>query len=620
MPRPAWKFAFVSALATLSADVSIAARPAPVKDFSRQVEVVVGGRLRETAQGQAELSVSLWNKTDTAVAGPIFLVIDDTGVEQVQVGSHEEETAQGKPVFVLVPADQELLPGGMTSAFPLAFEIPEGLSRDDANRVKLSTRVFGRTGSPDARKLEQERQARADADFATRGKSYSQADLNAAIRLQEQVTPELLKKPDVLATGIVENAKGQLALQVYTELRSTAKQLPGTVGNLEVQVKPVPGGFKSGPSRSSVTLQNGVAMSKASRDKAAAEAKSGNNPNLVTAVDPAQRFDRPVPIGVSSFNAQTDDGGGGILCASGTLGVRAKDAGGKLYAISNSHVWGALGLASVGQLIVQPSQGDNNCLTEVDTNTIGTLVDFTDYTNSLNGPYFRPGITMNFIDAALMEVGEALDAEGNTVPAVGFATPSDGYGAPSSKILRQNRLGLQVQKYGRTTGYTRGYTSAMNVMATIGGATPAEATDFYRLDEYTGFGEYASLGAPGDSGSLIVTLEDRRPVSLLFAGGAVNLQQKTLTLGNQIGPVLDWFNVKIDDGADPNVQIGGPTAAGMTGRGGIAMGNVSKQDLIDFAGVDATTGGITGLLPADLVGRVKPNRKRLNPVTSGTSL
>jgi hypothetical protein len=160
----------------------------------------------------------------------------------------------------------------------------------------------------------------------------------------------------------------------------------------------------------------------------------------------------------------------------------------------------------------------------------------------------------------------------------------------------------------------------VNVEATIAGAAPPEDTDFYRCDEYLGQDPYPSLGAPGDSGSLIVTMADRRPVSLLFAGGSVGALNKTRTLGNQIGPVLDWFNVKIDDGTDPGVHTDGAGNVGMLGRGGLAMGNIARQDL--RIPVLTGTGGIiiNELLPPELRGRVKANRPPLIPVNNGSGL
>ncbi len=615
MPRPAWKFAIFSALATLTADVSVAAKPAPVKDFSRQVEVVAGGRLRETTAGQGELAVSLWNKTKSAIAGPIFLVIDESGLESVQVGSHGEETAQGKPVFELVPVGRQLLPGGMTPSLPVAFHIPAGMPREDANKVRLKTRVFGREAPADVAALAREKADREDADFSTRGKSYTQADLDGIRELQQQVSPELVKKPDVIGTAITEDSQGKLALRVYTESRAAAKTLPSRIGDYPVDIQPVPGGFKTGPSYDSVSRQSGGAASRRTRDarELADEPqrnKAGDNAQLVTRIDPMQRFARPVPIGVSAFNSGTLDGN--TICAAGTLGCRCIDSSGKLYALSNAHVFSDFGFATLGEVLVQPSQGDNNCVTDIANNAIGILVATTRYQNlDPQSRFFNPStLPMNFSDAGLAAVSSVLDSEGNQIPAVGFSTPSDGYGAPSSRVLLQSRLGLQVQKYGRTTGYTRGITTAIDIYAPIG--PNPDTTDNFRLDEYYGMAGYFPFGDGGDSGSLIVTLDDRRPVSLLFAGNSIR------TLANKIGPVLDRFNVRVDDGTNPNATTAGAGTAGLTGRGGIAFGNLTDADL--GLVVVTTTNGvtvITQLLPAELRGRVKPNRRPLIPVHNG---
>ncbi len=331
----------------------------------------------------------------------------------------------------------------------------------------------------------------------------------------------------------------------------------------------------------------------------------------MTPVDPTVRFERPVPIGVSSFNGDVG------ICAAGTLGFRVKDSSGKLYAISNSHVWAENGSATVGDQCVQPSPGDNACASDTANNTIGTLSDFTSYINNITGSrFFRSNtLPMNFIDAALVEVGTALDSTGATVIAVGTSTPSDGYGTPSSEIIRSNRIGLLVQKYGRTTGYTRGITTAVSVYSPIG-ATPAnENTEFYRLDEFIAVDKSAAFSQPGDSGSLIVSM-DRRPVSHLFAGGA-NSVGVDVTLGNRIGAVLDEFNVRIDDGTDAAVTVTGTGTTGLGGRGGIAYGNLVAADLDEFTVTDANGNTLPGLLPPELLGRVRPNGRPLIPASNG---
>jgi hypothetical protein len=68
-----------------------------------------------------------------------------------------------------------------------------------------------------------------------------------------------------------------------------------------------------------------------------------------------------------------------------------------------------------------------------------------------------------------------------------------------------------------------------------------------------------TFSAGGDSGSLIVTADDKKnPVGLLFAGSDMH------TIANPIGLVLDRFNVTIDDGSGASVSI---TPSSQSGQG-----------------------------------------------------
>lgn len=94
-------------------------------------------------------------------------------------------------------------------------------------------------------------------------------------------------------------------------------------------------------------------------------------------------------------------------------------------------------------------------------------------------------------------------------------------------------VGLPVTKSGRTTGVTRGQCTAVGASVRVGyGDFDAVLTDqdIYAADS----GEFS---AAGDSGSLIVTRETNRPVSLLFAGGG------GLTIGNPFRHVVAAFNL-----------------------------------------------------------------------------
>jgi hypothetical protein len=573
-------------LAAASTNLHAAAQPVKspgkVKDLAGRVEVVPSGRLRPMADGHAQVRVSLWNSTENDIHGPVFLVVDSTGIKDVTLENHPDQTASGKGVFEVLSAGEMIPAHGMTSAVALGFATPAGFDQEQANSFKLKARAFGREVPSQYATDKHE-----DDDFATQGKSYDAARLNEVMAIQERATAQLTKNPGVFGTGIAENSRGELVMRVYTETRGQAKNLPGSVEGVALDVRPIPGGFKADPARDTVIFKDGKALSKASRDAARTQstktkASSASKPNAAPGGDPTIRFDRPVPIGSSAFNA-TD------VCASGTLGFRCRDSSGKVYAVSNAHVFAKESLSSLGESMIQPSQGDSNCIINLDDDKIGELVDFVNWNLDPTG-LTPPGQLSNFMDCALMEVFLAKDPNGNDVPAVDTATPEDGYGTPSSKIVRVNRIGLQVQKYGRTSIYTRGFTSATNVFSLVGGSTGVVA--YYHLDEFLPVAPHFSLGQPGDSGSLIVTVDGNRPVSLLFAGGGNE------TLGNPIGRVLDRFNVKVDDGTQP-VTTEGDGNFGSSGRVGIAVSQVG-QDL-----------DIIGLLPPELQGRVK-NPKQNN--------
>jgi hypothetical protein len=153
------------------------------------------------------------------------------------------------------------------------------------------------------------------------------------------------------------------------------------------------------------------------------------------------------------------------------------------------------------------------------------------------------------MDCALMSTTPALlQAE----------TPDDGYGAPSSDVFDSPFLALEVQKYGRTTGYTRGQITGLNASGPVG------ATQFENMIEIRH--DFLDFGLPGDSGSLIVTYPDRRPVGILFGGGGGT------ALINPIMPILERFNVVIDDGSLTPAPAVFPTS----GRMGIATGPVER--------------------------------------------
>jgi hypothetical protein len=224
------------------------------------------------------------------------------------------------------------------------------------------------------------------------------------------------------------------------------------------------------------------------------------------------------------------------------------DSAGVVYGLSNNHVWAgsnigdpAVDVAVVGDPIVQPGLGDHIAPCDLDPlDIIGTLADFQPLSP----------IDLNVMDCSLMLTDPTLLAA---------STPDDGYGFPSSELMSSPYIGLEVQKSGRTTLFTRGRVTALNISAPVNYGFLAQFESSIEIRNDTEF-----FGGPGDSGSLIVTFPDRRPVAILFAGSA------TRTLGNPILPILERFNVIIDDGSLTPAPVIFPTS----GRMGIATGPV----------------------------------------------
>jgi hypothetical protein len=230
--------------------------------------------------------------------------------------------------------------------------------------------------------------------------------------------------------------------------------------------------------------------------------------------NPATRWTRPVPIGVSV---------GHSLITAGTIGSRVKDAAGNLFILSNNHVLANSNSAAPGDLTLQPGPYDGGV---VPADAIGTLSDFQPMAFCDAAGIVCPA---NRIDAAIARV---------TAADVGKATPCNGYGTPkSTPAVAKARM--KVKKYGRTTGFTTGSIFATNVTIKVGYGPDAMGVE--RVAQFTGqiYINKAGFSAGGDSGSLIVS-DLGNPVALLFAGSSSS------TIGNPIGEVLSRFNVSVD--------------------------------------------------------------------------
>ena len=311
-------------------------------------------------------------------------------------------------------------------------------------------------------------------------------DLAAAIAVQEHHNPDLLAMPGVAGTAVAFGPAGQPVVKVYLAHENVAGIPASLDGHRLVTEVTGPFGALGDP-------------------PAVAEATAADD------TDPRRPFARPVPIGVST---------GQVDVTAGTIGARVT-SGSEVFALSNNHVYANRNQANLGDHILQPGSVDGG-INPADA--IGTLHDFEHI--RFCSPF--PVCPTNRIDAAIAAT---------TTDNLGNGTPSNGYGTPRTEVLAA-KLGMEVQKYGRTTGHTHGRISGLNATLNVGFGDNTARFSGQIVITGTGF------SAPGDSGSLIVAGGDgpdsRRPVGLLFAGS------ETSTIANPIGLVLDRFDVRID--------------------------------------------------------------------------
>ena len=323
--------------------------------------------------------------------------------------------------------------------------------------------------------------------------SFAKGDFAAAVAVQEQYNQDLLAIPGVAGTAVGIGLNGLPVVKVYLA-HAGVLGLPASLDGHEL-VTEVTGEFRA---LGDMPLP----------------AEEGGGPGAVgntDDADPTRSFPRPVPIGVST---------GQIDVTAGTIAARVI-SGDDVFALSNNHVYANRNAAKLGDHILQPGTVDGGVNPD---DAIGTLHDFEPI--RFCAPF--PSCPDNRIDAAI--AATSTDQLGNS-------TPPNGYGTPQSRTAAA-RLGMAVQKYGRTTGHTTGKVTGINATMNVGFRDGTAR--FVGQIMITGNG----FSAPGDSGSLIVSggngTSARQPVGLLFAGS------QNSTLANPIDAVLDRFDVTID--------------------------------------------------------------------------
>lgn len=515
-------------------------------------------------------SASLQNISELTIPGPLFLVIEETGVEGLKLQSTVQFVKDKAlpPHHEFMDEDGRLPAGKKTRRHKITFTSDARIAAEELAKFDPTwtiTRERPETENPSKGKVD------TTFDKMLADKKYSAADLREAMKKQEKLVKLLtdsgkFPKPGLAGNNagqpvlgnnsfngvaIGETPTGQLAFLVFGPRHGLKNQLPESFEGIPVQL------------RVTAPIFSGPAGGNGKGGKGKIVPIPGDDPISGPGGNPRIRFDRPVPIGISTSNL-TD------VCLSGTLGFRAKKRdNGDVMMISNNHVWAKENLAQKGQTILQPSRGDSSCIRDTN-NSIGAFDSFIEI--KFDG-------SDNILDAAMSSVEDG---------AVAGSTPDDGYGFPEEKIT-QPLINMQVQKYGRTTGFTKGRIFAINANIRVG--YDAGVARFVRQIGYRG-SDGVDFSKPGDSGSLVVSDPGREPVALNFAGAGAD------SFGNPIQDVLDAFNVDVfgekkddeedGDGTDPPPNNQAPVV----------------QIAANFPGTNFNQ---SGFIPPDTMGAVGPS-------------
>jgi hypothetical protein len=217
-----------------------------------------------------------------------------------------------------------------------------------------------------------------------------------------------------------------------------------------------------------------------------------------------RRYD-VVPVGVSV---------GCRYSTAGTLGAKVLDRkSGQEMILSNWHVLVGRKDAEADLPIWQPGWVDGGTRAG---NTIATL------TRSLLGPY----------DAAVAQLTGQRQVTSRTLE-----------GRPIEDCT-EPRLGMQVWKSGRSSGYTEGFIDGIKMSAPLsyGAAGTQVLRDVCRIVPVPG-GRFQEISIAGDSGSVWVDEDSGKAVGLHFAGEVGDTPEHALA--NDIRLVLDALDVRL---------------------------------------------------------------------------
>ena len=238
----------------------------------------------------------------------------------------------------------------------------------------------------------------------------------------------------------------------------------------------------------------------------------------------------PIKLGTSGSNGN-NVAAGATACCVGTLGALMQ-RGQTFFVLSNQHVLTNSGTATVGDAINQP--GPAACFASP-----STVANFSE-TFAVQ-PGSGSTLAPDNVDAALAQIATGGVDTSGAILDLGAAGASSIAAAPPSSTTAVESVGLNVAKSGRTTGLTCSTVSSILTTVTVDydsscGGPVAFSSTFQNQIVISNTGD--SFAAPGDSGALVVTRDQARPVGLLFAGTS------TTAVANPIRDVISAFTIQ----------------------------------------------------------------------------
>lgn len=318
------------------------------------------------------------------------------------------------------------------------------------------------------------------------------ANVQAVMAVQQDVTADWMRQPEILGTAVGIDDAGNTSLLVYIDQESSkageaVRNLPRNIRGVGVQVQMT--------------------------DKFRAMAPPGSG------VDHKAIQTPPIQLGTSG-GWRFDLANG--FCCGGTLGSLVS-IGGVQHILSNYHVLEAdivLGgnsrVAVTGDPVIQPGLIDVNC-NAANAQNVATLVK-------------RSSLPASNVDCAIAAVSPGMVRTDGAILEIGTI---------SSQTIAAS-LNQPVKKSGRTTGLTRAKVTGLNATVSITYENEcAGGTAFTKT--FTGQIVTSNNGSKflkgGDSGSLMVqdVATNPRAIGLLFAGSS------STAIANPIGQVLSFL-------------------------------------------------------------------------------